>query len=135
MRNARECTRDLLAQAQETLEESEKLLSLASPATIVNRAYYAAFYAGSALLMAREARPKSHQGVVDLLNREYVRAGRLERDLVEAYRRLYRLRLDSDYGPRGHVTPEAARDAVRIAREFVARAREAAGQERPEEHM
>ena len=119
MRGMEESVEALRTQARATLDEAEALLGAASPATIINRAYYSAFYTASSMLMARDLRPKSHRGVVDLLHREFVRQEHLDRELVKAYGRLYTLRLSSDYGPFDEATPEAAHSAVVFAREFL----------------
>ena len=45
------------------------------------RAYYAAFYAASALLLAEGKTFRSHRGVVALIHRDYVKPGRLPVDI------------------------------------------------------
>ena len=114
---------ELWEQAQAALADSERLLSIGSPPATINRAYYAA----SALLLLRGRSPKSHRGVVDLLHSEFVRTGRMDRDLVRHYSRLYELRLWGDYGPFKRATPEAAAKAVEFARGFLARAEQLLG--------
>jgi uncharacterized protein (UPF0332 family) len=44
------------------------------------RAYYAAFYAASALLLAEGKTFRSHRSAVALMHRDYVRSGRLPMD-------------------------------------------------------
>lgn len=114
-----EALQEVRARAREALVDAKALLRSGSPEAAINRAYYAAFYAASALLTARGVSAKSHQGVVDLLHGEFVRSAEMDRDLVRQYSDLYELRLSSDYGPFARATPEAASHAVQWASSFL----------------
>lgn len=77
-----------------------------------SRAYYAAFYAVSALL-AQEGRFFSkHRAVEAAVHRDLVRKGHWSPTLGKAYSSLRRLRSIGDYGAVEHVSAQEAADAV-----------------------
>jgi uncharacterized protein (UPF0332 family) len=65
-----------LEQAQTAIEDAQFLLSgKRSPQSIVNRAYYAMFYAALALLQKINKVPSKHSGVISLFDTEFVLKG------------------------------------------------------------
>jgi hypothetical protein len=65
-----------LNEACEVLEDAKKLAkSEGSPRSIVNRAYYAMFYATLALLVTVDKGSAKHSGVIALFDRHFVKAG------------------------------------------------------------
>jgi uncharacterized protein len=66
-------------------------------ALAVNRAYYALFYAVSALLLEDDRKFKKHSGVRAAFNRAFVKPGRFSKTNGELYNRLYRDRQKGDY--------------------------------------
>ena len=72
---------ELWQRAQEALRTTQTLLTAGFPDFAAARAYYAAFYAGSALLLAEGKTFRSHRGVMALIHRDYVRSGRLPVDM------------------------------------------------------
>jgi len=110
---------EFLRQAEETLEEARILLAENHPAGAINRSYYAAFYAACALLDSADLKSHSHQAAISLLHREFVRPGKLARDLMRDYTRLFEARMSGDYGPFSSVTAEGAKDAFDTAVRFM----------------
>ena len=85
------------------------------PDASASRAYYAAFYAVSALF-AKEGRFFSkHTAVEAAVHRDLVRRGRWSETLGKAYSSLRRLRSVGDYGKGEHVSPDDASGAVKKA--------------------
>lgn len=111
---------DFLERAQTALDDMEVLLESGSPFSIINRAYYAAFYAASALLASAGLHARSHKAVIELLHREFVARGLLSREAVRDYQRLHELRLAGDYAPFERLNADRAQEASSIARQFVA---------------
>jgi uncharacterized protein (UPF0332 family) len=72
---------ELWQRAQEALRVTHPLIAAGFPDFAAARAYYAAFYAASALLLAEGKTFRSHRGVVALIHRDYVRPGRLPVDM------------------------------------------------------
>ena len=82
---------EFLQQADETLEEARILLKEGRPPGTINRSYYAAFYAASALLDSIGLKANSHQAAISLLHREFVRSGKLDGGLPAKLYRAVRI--------------------------------------------
>jgi uncharacterized protein len=110
---------ELWQRAQEALRATGTLLAAGFPDFAAARAYYAAFYAASALLLAEGKTFRSHRGAVALLHRDYVRTGRLSLDIGRILSMLSDLRSVGDYGGASHVSPTEANAALLAAQQFV----------------
>jgi len=89
--------RHRVVRAKEALEEATLLLAHEHVATAVNRLYYAAFYAVSALLLIDGYSSPKHSGIRALFDRHWIASGRLPKDLGRLYRRLFDARQKGDY--------------------------------------
>jgi uncharacterized protein (UPF0332 family) len=65
----------LLAHARAKLEAARVLLAARAPGDAASRAYYGAFHAVSAALLARGQAYSSHAQVLGAFNRDFVHAG------------------------------------------------------------
>lgn len=83
--------------------------------TAASRAYYACFYAASAVLALDGKTFKSHATVEAAVHRDLVRTGLWPTELGSAYREIRRLRATADYGGFEHVETEDAEKAVEQA--------------------
>jgi uncharacterized protein (UPF0332 family) len=110
---------ELWQRAQEALRATETLIAAGFPDFAAARAYYAAFYAASALLLAEGKTFRSHRGVVALIHRDYVRSGRLPVDLGRILSTLSDLRSVGDYGGATHVSHAEANIALIEAQQFL----------------
>jgi uncharacterized protein (UPF0332 family) len=63
----------------------------------VNRLYYACFYGISALLVRDGLSSSKHAGVRSLFNRQYVKSGKIPKDLARIYNDLFERRQEGDY--------------------------------------
>jgi uncharacterized protein (UPF0332 family) len=71
-----------LEQAQEALDDAKYLIDgNRSPQSIINRSYYAMFYAALALLQKASKAPSKHSGVISLFDKEFVMKGTFEKEL------------------------------------------------------
>jgi uncharacterized protein (UPF0332 family) len=68
---------ELWQRAQEARRATRILLATGFSDFAAARAYYAAFYAASALLLAERKVFRTHRGIMALIHRDYVRTGRL----------------------------------------------------------
>lgn len=109
---------------------SARQLAADDPDSAASRAYYAAFHAVCALLLARGASFTKHTAVETAVHRDLVRPGEWGADLGAAYSWLTHVRFTGDYGGDKHVTAEEARDAVDKAKTIIDAARAATGGER-----
>jgi len=87
--------------------------------TACNRAYYAAFYALSALFALEGKRFKRHTGLEAGVHRELVTTGRWSKELGTTYSELHMRRTASDYDLEAVISTEEAEDAVRKAERIV----------------
>jgi uncharacterized protein (UPF0332 family) len=85
----------------------------------VNRAYYAAFYAVSALLALDDLYFKKHSAVESAVHKHLINTGKWEESLGSDYAKLYQLREIADYGGLSHITKDEALEATERARRLV----------------
>lgn len=83
-----------------------------------SRAYYAAFYAASALLLNEGMDTSKHSGVIALIHQHFVKSGRLNKEQGRNLNWLFELRSVGDYGVSLHVVQQDAQRAVNIAEDF-----------------
>ncbi len=87
-----------IKQAKESLEEAKFLLSgRKSPRSIINRAYYAMFYAVLALLVYEPYSSSKHSGVLSYFNKRFIKEGIFEESLGRAINTAFELRQRGDY--------------------------------------
>lgn len=118
---------DLWRRAEEALRTAEADLAVSFDAA-ASRAYYAAFYAVSALFALEGSEFVKHSAVHVAVHRDLVKSGRWPLALGKDYSRLLRLRETGDYGGGRHVQEKEAHDAVFTAK----RIRDAVIQAHPE---
>lgn len=110
-----------MEQALTALGDAEFLLQGGrSPQSIINRAYYAMFYAALALLQKIGAVPSKHTGVISLFDSEFVRNGILAKELSRDFHKAFELRQTSDYRTFKPVSREKAEEMLGKAKSFVA---------------
>ena len=105
--------------AADSLEAARSLLDSGYTDFAASRAYYAAFYAACALLLAEGCDFSKHSAVLSAIHKHFVRTGRLEPEHGRAIDWLFELRNIGDYGETEHVTDEQAREALATAKRFV----------------
>jgi uncharacterized protein (UPF0332 family) len=111
-----------MRQTEETLSEAVKMLGSGfSPRSIVNRSYYAMFYAVLALFIHSNTPHKTskHSGVIGIFNKEFVHTGKLDARFAKMLYDLFDERMELDYRDFAEVSEEDARVAVSSAEEFV----------------
>ena len=83
--------------AVESLKAARRDLAAQSFSFAINRAYYAVFYAVSALFLEEGRRFQKHSGVRATFNQHLIKTGRLARKHGDLYNRLFRDRQEGDY--------------------------------------
>jgi uncharacterized protein (UPF0332 family) len=86
-----------MTRADETLEDARILAKAERWNASVNRLYYACFYAVSALLVRHGLSSSKHAGIRSLFNRQYVKTGKIPKDLARIYNDLFERRQEGDY--------------------------------------
>jgi uncharacterized protein (UPF0332 family) len=112
--------RHRLYQAEESLKDAKVLLDAdRSPRSIINRSYYAMFYAVLALLQKIGKVPRKHSGVISLFDTEFVLKGLFSKELSKAFHDIFNLRQVSDYQVIEPVTLKDAETTLKRAEGFV----------------
>jgi uncharacterized protein (UPF0332 family) len=86
-----------LDRAHQDLEAAESNLHHGFYGVTVARAYYATFYATSALLASRRISRSKHSDVLSTFGKHFVRAGLMEPEFAKMLGHAFDSRLDSDY--------------------------------------
>jgi hypothetical protein len=87
-----------LEQARNALDDAKFLLDgNRSPQSIINRSYYAMFYAVLALLQKIGKVPSKHSGVISLFDTEFALKGIFPAELSKDFHKAFELRQLSDY--------------------------------------
>ena len=87
--------------------------------TAASKAYYAAFYAVSALFAVQGQNFTKHTAVEGAVHRDLVKTGAWPPELGEKYSRLVESRILGDYGGSLHVQKERALTAIEHARDIL----------------
>jgi uncharacterized protein (UPF0332 family) len=108
-----------IKQAEESLDAKALLDGGRSPRSIINRSYYAMFYAVLALLQKIGKVPRKHSGAISLFDTELVLKGLFSKELSKDLHDIFNLRQVSDYQVIETVTSEDAETALKRAEGFV----------------
>lgn len=109
-------------QAEETLSEAKKMLEESfSPRSIINRSYYAMFYALLALFLKAGINTKTskHIGVISLFDKEFVKTGKIDKHYSTILHETFDARQEGDYKEFIELSPEDASHFVKLAEEFL----------------
>ncbi|MEW6103739.1 MAG: HEPN domain-containing protein [bacterium] len=109
-------------QAEETLSDAKKMLeNNLSPRSIINRAYYAIFYAILALFLKNSLSIKTskHTGIISIFDKEFVHKGRIDKSYSKMLHRMFDLRQECDYKELVATSKEDAILSIKQAEEFI----------------
>lgn len=93
----REAVRHWWTKANESLAAARRELAAGALAFAINRAYYALFYAVTALFLEQGREFSKHAGVRAAFNQTVIKAGLLEKQYGELYNTLFADREAGDY--------------------------------------
>jgi len=109
-----------LENASETLQAAHTLYEHdASPKSIVNRAYYAMFYAALALLVTTDSYSSKHSGVIALFDKEFVKNNIVSKELGKMLHEAFESRQEGDYKDYSKIDRKKAAEVLESADEFV----------------
>jgi uncharacterized protein (UPF0332 family) len=109
-----------LENAIETLQAAHTLYEHdASPKSIVNRAYYAMFYATLALLVTTDSHSSKHSGVIALFDKEFVKNNIFSKELGKMLHEAFESRQEGDYKDYSQIDRKKASEILESADEFV----------------
>jgi hypothetical protein len=116
----RELALNRIQQAEESLEEAEYLFDgIKSPRSVINRAYYAMFYAILALLIFEKFGSSKHSGVLSYFNSHFVKTGKISKELGRAVNKAFDMRLRGDYREQAILTHEQVAPFLKLAESFI----------------
>jgi uncharacterized protein (UPF0332 family) len=104
--NKRENIAEELNRAQRARDEANLLFDNGYLQGAVSRIYYYLLYVVRALLLSRGLEPKSHEGVLRLFAREFVKKGIFAADSSHVFSRSMKYREEADYNPSYTFTPK-----------------------------
>lgn len=116
--------RQLIALAEQALNTAQVNLDVGDFRAAVNRAYYAIFYAASAMLLTQGIERRKHSGVISAFREHFVKPGLVEAEYSSVYGETLVVREDADYAVEIPIDSDMAETAVHQARHFVQRMRE-----------
>jgi uncharacterized protein (UPF0332 family) len=111
-----------IRQAEETLADAEAMKKGGlSTRSIVNRAYYAMFYALLGLFLEANVTLKTskHSGIISMFDQAFILSGKIDRDFSKSLHKMFNLRQVADYKELVDVSSEDAEDALKQATDFV----------------
>lgn len=110
-----------MERARASLNDAHLILAQkGSAASVVNRAYYAMFYAALALLITIDKGSSKHRGVMALFDEHFIKTNILPQELSKLFHRAFDMRQAGDYRDMLVITEQQAIDAVNAAQKFVA---------------
>ncbi len=83
------------------------------------RAYYAVFYAATALLLSNGLEFRKHSGVIAAIHKNFIKTGVLPKQIGKDLNWLFEIRSVGDYGMTIHVPQEEAHSAIEAAENIV----------------
>lgn len=86
-----------LEQAKESILEAQTLFSAGLYRGTINRAYYAMFYAVSALAVLHQEVTTKHSGVITFFDHEFIKSNIFPRDLSRKIHLAFQRRQENDY--------------------------------------
>lgn len=108
-----------LQRAEASIRAAKELASKSYYDFVASRAYYAAFYAATALLLGKELEFSRHSGVIASIHQRFVKTGKLDKRHGKDLNWLFELRGVGDYGATIHVSQQDAVRAIEIAEDFL----------------
>ena len=109
-----------LAKADQALADAAILHTRESLTGTMNRCYYAMFYAASALAIRDGFTFHKHGAIISYIHREYVKAGRISKDLGRGLLAAFDHRTEADYHAMVHFGLDDVAELLDQARRFVA---------------
>lgn len=108
-----------LERAEKSIQAATELAASGFYDFAASRAYYAAFYAATAVLLDEGLEFSRHSGVIASIHQRLVKTGKLDKEQGKELNWLFELRNVGDYGVTIHVSQQDAERAIRVAENFL----------------
>ena len=107
-----------LDRMEESIVVAKELLKNSHYDFCASRAYYAVFYASSALLLSAGFEFGKHSGVIAAIHQKFIKTGKIPKQYGKDLNWLFELRSVGDYGVIVHVGKDEAKEAIKIAENY-----------------
>ena len=108
-----------LERAEQSIQAAKEMADSGFYDFVASRAYYAAFYAATAVLLAEGMEFTKHSGVIASVHQRLVKTGKIDKEQGKELNWLFELRNVGDYGVTIHVSQQDAEKAIRVADSFL----------------
>lgn len=108
-----------LERAQDTYEDALILREREKWNSIVNRLYYSAFYAVSALLLDSDLQPTTHTGAKSNFSEHFIKSGKIDKKFGKIYSQLFSWRQKGDYADLFDFDKEIVEPYFEPVKEFI----------------
>jgi uncharacterized protein (UPF0332 family) len=108
-----------VSEAREAFADAVTLIDRGSTLSVVDRLYYACFYAVSALICTEGERPIEDLRLLTAFSRDWIKTGRFPARNGKLFRYLFSLRNGIDFGDEAPPTREAAQQLIPEGQKFV----------------
>jgi len=112
--------RRLMSRADHALAAAQRDFDAGDFNLVINRVYYACFYAASAVLMQQGMRLSRHSAIRSAVHRHLVKEGKLSVALGQFYDDAFENRQEADYDAVAEFDREGAQSAMVTGGQFVA---------------
>lgn len=107
-----------LERAEQSVQAARQLASGGYYDFAASRAYYAAFYAATAVLLHEGLELSKHSAVIASIHQRFVKTGKLDQEQGKTLNWLFELRSVGDYGGTAHVSRQEVEQAIEAAETF-----------------
>ncbi len=108
-----------LQRAEESYNDALILAENESWNAVINRLYYACFYAVIALLLKKGIETQTHDGSRTQFGLQYVKTGLIDKRFGKIYSKLFDMRQKGDYGDLYDFDKETVVPLIKSTREFI----------------
>ena len=109
-----------MGRARETLQDAQLLFrNGGSPESIINRAYYAIFYATLALMAEQGINLSRHSSVIARFDQDFVKSGLFPKSMSRILHRAFYLRQFGDHREMLNLTSQQAEEILRDTEQFL----------------
>jgi len=108
-----------LERSEQSVQAARQLASGGYYDFAASRAYYAAFYAATAILLSEGLELSKHSAVIASIHQRFVKTGKLSKEQGKTLNWLFELRSVGDYGGTAHVSRQQVEQAIQSAGEFL----------------
>ena len=108
-----------LEKAKDRIRSAQILLREGQYNDAISRIYYAFFDAATVALLTKNLRVKTHQGLIILFNKRFVKNKKMPIKTARYLTKAFEARQEADYEARKKFDRESVKTAIQSAKEFV----------------